>query len=124
MRKVKRKTKKSVKIFLILVLFVIVVAICCKLTFKEKEVVKDSLIGKWTTDGNTIYQFDKDNIGSLIVPLSNYEFSYKIDGDKLFIDFKNEKSEDSTYTYSLEDNKLTLKGKIGTFIFKRVKEKK
>ena len=124
MKKVKRKTKKSVKILLLIVLVIIVIAICCKFSFRGKESVKDTLIGKWTTDGNTVYQFDEDNTGALIVPLSNYEFSYKINGDKLSIDFKNEKSEDSTYTYSLKDGKLILKGKNGTFKFKRFKEEK
>ena len=120
----KKKKKKSLNKLLLFVIFVvIVIAFCCSFSLMKKNNVKDTILGKWTTDEVTVYQFNKDNTGKLIVPLSEYEFTYKIEGDKLYIDFVNEKSEDSEYTYFLKDSKLNLKGKNGTFIFKRYVEK-
>ena len=79
----------------------------------------NSIIGEWTTDGVTIYEFNKDNTGKLKVSLGEYDFDYIIKEDKISIDFINEKSEDSEYTYTLNKDKLVLKGKNGTFNFKR-----
>ena len=107
--------KKKIIIILVIVLFI---AVSLIIIFSKKEnAPRNKLVGTWTTDGVTIYQFDKDNTGKLIVSLGEYEFTYKIDDDKLYIDFKNEESTDSEYTYVFEDNRLVLKGDNGIFTF-------
>jgi len=113
------KLKKNA---LIAVIIVIVLIIGLFLFFKLGN--KKTLIGTWTTDGVTVYKFEKNNKGALIVPLSTYDFTYKVDGNKLYIDFKNEKSTDSSYEYSFDGNNLVLKGiekTTGTYTFRRHK---
>ena len=117
-RRHKRLKKKNI---IIIICLIVVVSIVLIFIFKGKSSVKDKIIGEWTTDGVTIYEFKKDNTGLLKVSLSDYEFVYKIENNKLFIDFKNEKSEDSEYSYEFKYGELILNGKYGTFTFKRNK---
>ena len=107
------------KIIVMIVLILIVVCAIIALLLGLRKTPKTSLIGTWTTDGVTIYKFNKDNTGNLIVSLKEYQFTYEIDKNTLKIDFKNEKSEDSEYTYTFEDNKLILEGDNGKFTFIR-----
>ena len=92
-----------------------------KFTVEEKKIVA-TLVGKWTTDGNTVYEFNDDGSGALIVPVANLPFTYKFENNQLFIDFENEDSEDLFYTYEVTDTKLTLTSVNGTFEFSRVGE--
>ena len=112
---------KKIKIKNIIIIFIVIIILIIALLI-FKKITKNPLIGTWTTDGITVYQFKNKNTGSLIVPLSEYKFTYKIDGNKLYIDFENEKSNDSDYEYSFKDNKLILKGinkTSGTYVFKK-----
>lgn len=120
MKKTKNKNK-LIKILssICLVLLIIIIIIIISLVNRKESKSNNELIGKWTTDGVTIYEFKKDNTGFLIVPLSEYKFNYKIEGKKLLIDFENEKSIDSKYTYSIKNGKLILKGSNGNFTFKK-----
>ena len=110
--------KRRIKKISLIIILIIIIAIILFIIFKKD---KDKLIGSWTTDGVTIYEFNNDNTGYLKVSLGKHEFTYKIEDDKLFIDFKNEKSTDSEYTYSFKDGKLILKGRNGTFTFTKNK---
>ena len=103
-------------------LLIVVIFIFGFLIFRNKG--KNTLIGTWTTDGVTVYEFKKNNAGALVLPLSTYEFTYKVEENKLYIDFKNEKSTDSSYEYSFKNGQLILKGinkTTGTYTFKRQK---
>ncbi len=115
------KKKKKTKLLLPLcIAVVIIIAIVISIPlFKKITTKKDPIIGSWTTDGVTIYTFNEDNTGVLKVSLSEYEFTYTKDKESIFIDFKNERSEDVKYTYTLKDDKLVLKSVNGTFNFKR-----
>ncbi len=112
--KKKRKIKKRFVILFCGVIFLLFLGILGKRVFK-----KNPLLGTWTSDQVTIYEFHKNHTGKLIVSLNEYGFQYKIKGDTLYIDFKNEKSEDSEYTYTINDNQLFLKNEKGIFIFTR-----
>ena len=90
-------------------------------TTEEKKVVA-TLVGKWTTDGNTVYEFNEDGSGAMIVPVANLPFTYKFENNQLFIDFENEDSDDTYYTYEVTETKLTLKSINGTFEFNRTEE--
>lgn len=74
----------------------------------------DVLAGKWDVDGTTFYEFDGDGTGTLILPNSIDEFSYKVKKNKLQIDYKDSSLTDGTYTFIVEDGKLTLIGGEGT----------
>ncbi len=111
----KKKTRIIIPIIMILAGIIMLIYLLTNNNSNNEE----TLIGEWTTDGVTIYEFYKDNTGKLKTSLSEYDFKYKIEENKLSIDFKNEKSEDSEYTYKLTKDKLVLEGKNGKFNFKR-----
>ena len=74
----------------------------------------DPLTGIWDYDSNTTYQFDGKGSGAMILTSATYDFSYQVKDDQLFIDFSNEAARDCTYTFSVNDNTLTLTGGEGT----------
>ena len=123
MKKIK---KTKIKRFILLIISIIAILFLIFVIIKKPEEKEKSktIIGTWTTDGVTNYQFNKNGTGILIVPLSEYEFTYKMEDDSLLIDFKNEKSTDSKYKFYFEDEKLILEGTNGKFTFKKVEEKK
>lgn len=121
-----RKKKKSILPKLIILILIIAIAVCCiifipKIIDNSKQnKLENKIIDSWTTDGYTVYEFYKDNKGALVLPIGNYNFSYKIEGNKISIDFENEESIDSDYEFSFEDEKLILKGinnTSGTYTF-------
>lgn len=115
---------KKKKIITSIIMILVGVSLLLYLLFGSNGIInskKNPLIGTWTTDGVTKYKFNEDNTGALIVSLGEYKFKYTREKDELFIDFENEKSEDTKYTYTLKDNKLTLKSVNGTFNFKKEK---
>ena len=72
------------------------------------------LKGKWDLDGTTAYEFSGDGNGALLLPNVTYEFTYDIKKDQISIDYENESVRDGTYTFTVEDNTLTLIGGEGT----------
>ncbi len=105
------------KIIIMIILILILIFVITILMLGGKPTSKKSIVGTWTTDGVTIYEFNRNKTGKLIVSVGEYPFTYKISGDTLEIDFENEKSTDSKYTYKFDDNKLILEGDNGTFTF-------
>lgn len=87
----------------------------------ENEVDKNSstdanlLIGTFVykTDG-TVYEFKKDGTGSMTTGDYKFEYKYTAQNGNLEIDFNEEKVHDAKYTYSINDNSLTLVSKEGT----------
>ena len=73
----------------------------------------DDLKGTWSLDDVTVYQFDGNGSGAMILPNSTYDFDYKINENEVSIDFESEKARDFTYTFSVEKNTLTLVGGEG-----------
>ena len=119
----KSKNKNINTLLIILAIIIVILAVLCLLPKKNNK-INNELLGTWTTDGVTKYKFDNDNTGALMLPLNSYEFTYEIKGNKLSIDFENEKSEDSTFTYYFKDDKLILDGDNGKFTFTKVVDKK
>ena len=109
----KKKIKLKLKNIAILLCFLVIFILVIKVVFSDKL----KLVGTWTNDNVTIYKFYKNNTGKLIVSLHEYEFNYKLKDNYLYIDFENEKSEDSKYSYSFKEKKLILKNEKGTFTF-------
>ena len=78
-------------------------------------------MGTWDYDTVTVYRFDKNGKGELILPNSTFAFTYKIKDDTLTIDFESENATDSTYTYTVTKDTLTLVSEDGrTFAMKKV----
>ena len=118
--------KKKIRRYIILILFILIIFLLldlCIFAGKKNKKYNNTIVGTWTTDGVTVYRFNKDNTGALIVPLGDYDFIYEIKKNSLFIDFKSEKSIDSKYNYYFEKDKLILEGSNGVFTFSRVEKK-
>ena len=96
---------KSMKIVIPIAILVAIVSIVLIVINVTK---KDELYGLWDIDGTTKYEFNGYGKGTLIVPLDEYEFIYTIQKDKLFIDFINPESADTTYTFSVSENVLEI----------------
>ena len=67
-----------------------------------------SIVGTWDYDTVTVYRFDKGGKGALVLPNVSYDFSYTTKDGRISIDFESEKATDSTYTYTVKGDKLTL----------------
>ena len=65
--------KTTVYVIGILLLFVIGSLVFIKMSNSSKN----KIVGLWDVDGNTKYEFDKNGSGRIIVPMSEYEFTYK-----------------------------------------------
>lgn len=105
--KEERKKKNNFKIISnIFILAIIILLILIVKNIYEKNI----LIGSWTIDGHTIYEFNSKGNGVLIVPSASYNFTYKIKRGKIYIDFKSENAKDADYEYSIKKNVLTIKG--------------
>ena len=111
-------------IFIVIILIIIAVGISIFVKSpkqnKENQTADERLISTWTTDGITIYEFDNKGSGKMILPSSEYKFTYVSNNNKLYIDFESDKATDSDYEYSFENDKLILKGinsTSGTYTF-------
>lgn len=74
----------------------------------------DALAGKWDFDGTTAYEFDGKGSGAMLLTLADYDFTYEIKDNQLYIDFVNESAHDATYEFSVKGDTLILIGDEGT----------
>ena len=117
----KRRLKKqfAIAVVLALILLVLFVMIICKGCSGTKV---DVLAGKWDFDGTTAYEFDGNGVGTMVLPSVSYDFKYEINGNELYIDFINESVHDSTYSFTVQTNTLTLVGGNDTAVPGKVYE--
>ena len=117
----KRRLKKqfAIAVVLALILLVLFIMIICKSCSGTKV---DVLAGKWDFDGTTAYEFDGNGVGTMVLPSVSYDFKYEINGNELYIDFINESVHDSTYSFTVQTNTLTLVGGNDTAIPGKVYE--
>ena len=115
-----KENKESALVIIIIILITIVGTVIFILNSRKdanEANITSEILGTWTTDGYTVYEFNENGNGKLIIPIADYEFSYRIEENKIYIDFKNENSTDSDYEYSFEDGKLILNQTTGTYEF-------
>lgn len=72
-----------------------------------------SIKGRWDLDGTTVYRFDSNGKGALVLMYGEYEFNYTIEGEKLYIDFIDEGALDASYTFQVQKRMLFLTGGPG-----------
>lgn len=106
----KRKKNSKARAILLLILLFIVVAICSFFIARNVISKPNKFAGTWTVDGTTNYEFDDKGNGKLVLPNDEYKFSYKIEDNKLHIDYESDKANDSDYEYSFINDELILKG--------------
>ena len=115
----RRKRQRAVIVSLLALLFVVLIIV---LICKDCSGRTDALAGKWDFDGTTAYEFDGKGVGTMVLPSVSYDFKYEINGNELYIDFINESVHDSTYSFTVQTNTLTLVGGNDTAIPGKVYE--
>ena len=115
----RRKRQRAVIVSLLALLFVVLIIV---LICKGCSGRTDALAGKWDFDGTTAYEFDGKGVGTMVLPSVSYDFKYEINGNELYIDFINESVHDSTYSFTVQTNNLTLVGGNDTAIPGKVYE--
>ena len=108
---------------LILILIFFVDKIFTKNSNIATDNITDFLVGNWTIDGITNYEFDGKGEGKLKLPKNEYSFNYTIENSKIHLDYKDEEATDSDYEYSFKDDELILKGinsTSGTYELNRI----
>ena len=107
----RRKRQRAVIVSLLALLFVVLIIV---LICKGCSGRTDALAGKWDFDGTTAYEFDGKGSGALLLTLADYDFTYEIKDNQLYIDFVNESAHDATYEFSVKGDTLILIGGEGT----------
>ena len=100
--KLKRKT---LIISVVVITIVIIISGCLLLTNKGNN----EIIGFWTIDGYTNYEFLEHDKGNLVLPHKKIEFTYKIKDNTICIDFKDENAIDKCYEYNFEGKELIIR---------------
>ncbi|MFR7821309.1 DUF5640 domain-containing protein [Candidatus Pseudoruminococcus sp.] len=115
-RQRRRRIRTGIITLLVLAVLIVGIVLICKSCSADR-----SIVGTWDYDSVTVYRFDKGGKGALELPNGIYAFTYKTDGEKLSVDFENESATDSTYTYTVTEDTLTLVSEDGrTFAMKKV----
>ena len=105
--------RRQLLIYCSVLIVAVILVVAGILFFSNGNKKVKSLYGTWNYDDVTIYTFDDNGHGTLVLPLNTYEFSYTVGDGVLSIDFTDEKAEDRSYTYFLSDDVLVLIGPDG-----------
>lgn len=115
----RKKGKKQGKAFKIIAISIVLIALIILLVIKNinnKEVLESDskIIGIFIYEDGTKYEFNKNGKGAMYIGKEKYEYTYKEEGNKLIIDFKDEKVHDAKYSYEINNDILKLIGEDGT----------
>lgn len=113
-RRAAKRRRQRRKRRLLLLTFVLIVAVITVIVITLANKPDTKIIGVWQYDAYTKYEFHEDGSGCLCADDVHYEYTYKLSGDKVHIDFEEDVVRDCDYTYSVEENTLTLIGGDGT----------
>lgn len=104
--------KKNSKLLLIAALALIILLFAAiKLISGDKN---PALTGTWDYQGNTQYTFDGRHHGAMDAGGMHFDYTYKLRGNKLKLNFADDIVEDATYFYGVQEDTLTLVGDKGT----------
>ena len=124
-RTIKRKKQRRIRRWTIIGAVIAVLLLVTFLLFKSWY-GGDVLKGTWDMDGTTVYQFEGNGKGAMILPQNKYGFRYTINEEEktVSIDFYDEKASDYTYSFERDRDKLILSGREGkesfTYEFSRI----
>ena len=109
-----RQRKIAVVSALALAVLVLIIVLICK-SCAGGNYDNADLSGVWHYDQYTEYEFDGEGKGCMCLDGSNhFEFTYKAEGDTLYLDFALDYVTDCQYTYTVDGDNLTLVGGKGT----------
>ena len=115
MRRKRIQRQRRILFTSILILVITLIIILCFVIFKPKTNKNfGELNGVWKYDEYTQYEFNKNGEGCMCLDEVRYKYTYSISGDKLTLDFADDAVHDCTYSYAVNENKLTLVGEDGT----------
>lgn len=103
-RRIQKQHRK--RLMLLVSIFLLLTILITSIVYLSR----DSLTGTWHIDEVTAYQFNGRGKGALLLPGSEYEFTYKIEGNRLYIDFSYEGAKDAEYVFQVNGDTLTLNG--------------
>lgn len=66
----------------------------------------EDVLGVWTLDGVTSYQFNNDDTGALITDAEDFFFYYSVEGNILYLEFADENVSGAEYACYLDGNTL------------------
>ena len=115
----KRRQRQRMLTIVGLIVVIAVIAVISIFLFKPSDTKNaptkaDALSGSWVYDQYTKYEFDGYGKGCMCLEDTHYEYSYKINGNTLSMDFENEAVHDCSYTFAVNGGKLTIVGGEGT----------
>lgn len=110
-RRRRHNYKKSIICVLVITIIVALVLLFLILNFSKS---KNKLVGTWVYDEYTQYVFEESGNGKLLADDISYEYTYKIEGRKVIIDFTKDVIRDCDYIFSVDGTELTLTGGTGT----------
>ncbi len=119
-RKARRMRKQKQRKLLTLGIGILLCLLIIALLFLRKS---SPLEGKWYMDDVTAYEFFDSSNGAMVLPSSEYEFTYIIKDNILRIDFDYEGAKDAQYTFAIDGDILTLEGgnatTQGTYVLRK-----
>ncbi|MCI8373092.1 MAG: hypothetical protein HFI75_12020 [Lachnospiraceae bacterium] len=105
----KNKQKRVIWQYLAFSILVMLVVLCVVwLVYHMITSGKDELEGTWDIDGVTVYQFDGEGSGVLLLPSAEYRFQYNLQGQRLTIDFADQDAGDAEYEYKRKGDTLVF----------------
>lgn len=115
----RRRQRQRRMILIGLVVVIAVIAVVSIILFKPSDtkndpISADALNGTWVYDQYTKYEFDGYGKGCMCLENTHYEYSYKINGNTLSMDFENEAVHDCSYIFAVNEGQLTIVGGEGT----------
>lgn len=84
----------------------------------------DALQGTFVYSESVKYEFSGKGNGAMYDNETKYSYSYSIEENTLKLDFKDESIRDASYTFSIENDTLTLIGGEGTMGGEYILERK
>lgn len=109
-RQRKLRIQRGIAVGVALVILILVIVLIAKGCSREKN----DIVGTWRMDNYTAYLFEKDGTGAMLLTNSRYDYTFKIKGDDLYIDYKDDILGDGCYTFAVEGDTLILTGGEGT----------
>lgn len=111
----RNKKKKSPLILIIIILIVGIIIFINNKNNKKSNYDGNSLIGTFLYEENkTKYSFKEDGTGSMSSDDYKYDYTYKVNGNLLSIDFSKNEVHDVVYSFELNNGILKLTSKEGT----------
>lgn len=114
LRKKKIQTQRRRFFGAIIILILALIIVLCVIIFKPKNMGLDLLTGVWKYDEYTQYEFDGSGNGCMRLDTVHYEYTYSVSDNKVKLDFKDDAVHDCTYSFTINEENLTLVGEDGT----------